>query len=95
MPGKSRHERGKHSVQSSKRRSKPSRPPTLAQQSAVAQAGIPVPSPNVSIPSVSVPTRTARPVIIRNPYITSELRTIGILGGILLIALVVLALLLP
>ena len=92
MPGKSQRRRGKYSAQSKKRKSRPSRPTMLAQQPAVAQTHESVSSPKVSVPSASVPTPMAEPASVRYPYIASELRTIGILAGIMLIVLVVLAL---
>ena len=94
MPGKSRHRRGKYSIQSKKKKGKPSRLTMLAQQQAVAQTHEPVSSPIVSVPLVSVPAPVAKLAAIRYPYIATELRTIGILAGIMLIVLVVLALVL-
>ncbi len=90
MPGKSRRRRGKYSIQSGKKKGRSSRPTILAQQPAVAQTREPVSSPDVSVPSVSV----AKPAAVRYPYIATELWTIGILAGILLAVLVVLALVL-
>ena len=92
MPGKSQRRRGKHSTQSKKRKSRPSRPAVLVQQQALAQTHESVSSPEASVPSASVPTPMAEPASVRYPYIASELRTIGILAGIMLIILVVLAL---
>ena len=94
MPDKSRRRKGKYSPQSKKRKSRPNRPPVLAQPPAVAQNHQPVSSPVVSVPSASVTTPVAKPTAIRYPYIATELRTIGILAGIMLIVLVVLALVL-
>ncbi len=94
MPDKSRRRQGKYSFQSKKRKGKPKRPTMLAQQPAVAQIHEPVSSPNVSVPSATVPTPMSKPASIRYPYIATELRTIGILTGIMLIVLVVLALVL-
>jgi len=92
MPGKSRSRRGKYSPQSKKKKSRPSRPTIPAQQPAVAQTHEPVSSPKVSVPSASVPTPMAKPVAVWHPHIATELRTIGIIAGIMLIVLVVLAL---
>jgi len=88
MPGKSRRRKGKHSFQSKKKKGRASRPTILAQQPAVAPTGEPVPSPSVSVPSPSVPAQMAKPAAVWHPYITTELRTIGILAGIMLIVLI-------
>ena len=92
MPGKSRHRKGKRLPQSKKRRQRFSAP--VAQHQAVAQTREPVSRPAVSAPSPSVPTPVAKLVAIRNPHIATELRTIGILAGIMLVILAVLALVL-
>lgn len=94
MPGKSRRRVGKYSIQRKKTKSSSSRPSTLTQPSAVAQAGEPVASPNLPVPGAGVPTPKAAPATVWYPYVATELRTIGILAGIMLIALVVLALVL-
>ena len=92
MPGKLRRRRGKYSLPSKKKKGRPSRPATVIQQPAVAQAHGPVSSTDVSVPSASVPTPTARPAAVQYSYIATELRTISILAGIMLVVLVVLAL---
>ena len=94
MPGKSRRRRGKYSPQSKKRKSRPNRPSVFAQQPAVAQTHEPVFSPDAPVPSASVPTPVAKPEAVRYPHIATELWTIGILAGVMLIVLVVLALVL-
>ncbi len=95
MPGSSRRSRGKYSVQSKKRKGRPKHPTIVAQQAAVAQTHEPVSSPDVPAPSASAPAPVAKVAAARYPYIATELRTIGILAGILLIVLIVLALVLP
>ena len=94
MPGKSRRRKGKHSIQSKKRKDRPSHPTVAVQQQAVAQTREPVPPSNVSASSTGIPTPMAKPATVRYPYIATELRTIGILAGITLIILTVLALVL-
>ncbi len=91
MPGKSRRKRKKYSIQSKRNKGRPSRPSVLGLQPAVAQTREPVSSPIVSVPSASVPTPVAKPAATRYPYIATELRTIGILAGIMLVILIVLA----
>ena len=94
MPGKSRRGRGKHSPQSKKRKSRQRFLATVTQQQAVAQTYEPASHPGVPTPSASVPTPVAKLAAARYPHIATELRTIGILAGIVLIILVVLALVL-
>ncbi len=94
MPGKLRRGRGKYSPQSKKKKGSPSRPAMLAQQPAVAQTDESVSSPAVSVPSARMPTPLAKPAADRYPYIATELRTIGVLAGIMLIVLTVLFLVL-
>ena len=94
MSGKSRRERGKHPPQSKKRESRRRFLATVAQQQAVAQTYEPVSRPNVPAPSASVPAPMAKLAAVRYPHIATELRTIGILAGIMLIILVILALVL-
>ena len=92
MPGKSRHRKGKRLPQSKRRKSRQRFLATVAQQQAVAQTYEPVSRLGVPAPSASVPTPVAKLAAARYPHIATELRTIGILAGILLIILVVLAL---
>jgi len=90
MPGKSRRKRGKYSSPSKKKKSRVGRPAAVAQQPAVAQTHQSVSSPSVSAP----PAPVTKPAAVHYPYIATELRTIGILAGIMLIVLTVLALVL-
>ena len=85
MPGKSRHRKGKGKL---------NHPPILAQQPAVTPTSKPVSTPEMSIPPASMPSLATKPVAVWHPYITTELRTISILSGIMLIVLIVLALVL-
>jgi hypothetical protein len=94
MPGKSRHRKGKRSPQSKKGKSGRHFSATVAQQPAVAQVYKPVSRPDGSAPLASVPTPVAKLAAARYPHIATELRTIGILAGIMLIILAVLVLVL-
>ncbi len=94
MPGKSRRGRGKHPPQGKKRKSRQRFLATVAQQQAVTQTYEPVSHPSVTAPSATVPTPMAKLAAVRYPHIATELRTIGILAGIMLIILVILALVL-
>lgn len=68
-----------------------------SQQPAVAQTYKPVAPPKVTAPSVKVAAPSVKeptPAVARYPQISNELRRIGMLAGILLVTLVVLALVL-
>ncbi len=94
MPGKSRHGKGKRSSRSKRRRERQRFPTVAAQPQVVTETPKPPSRPSVSAPSVSTPPPVIKPAIVQYPYIAIELRTIGILAGILLVILVVLALVL-
>ena len=83
MSSKSRHTRGKRSSRSKKRKSGQRSSTTITPQQAVTETPKPAPQPSTPIPKV-------KPVAAQYPYIVKELRTIGILAGIMLITLVVL-----
>ncbi len=89
MPKKSRRIKV---LQSKRRKSRQSFSATAAQQRAVAQTSKSVVSPPLSAPPVSVPTPMAKLSPARYPYIVAELRRFGILAGIMLVILIVLAL---
>ena len=89
MTGKSRRKRGKQS---------PSRK-ARGQQRPAATTRTPVASPPSEVvsqpkaasrPATEPAPQSTRPQTIQFPYITTELRTIGILAGIILIVLIVL-----
>lgn len=94
MPGKLRHVKGKHPPQSKKRREKQRSQTTVAHQQVAAQISKPATHTGMAAPSASVPATSTAPPIARYPYITTELRRIGILAGIILALLIVLALIL-
>ncbi len=94
MPGKSRHDRRKHSFQSKKKKGRRSSPGVVARRQADIQIDKPVASPRVAAPSASAPTPMPVLTAVRHPYILTELRRIGILAGVILAILVVLALVL-
>ncbi|UCG09787.1 MAG: hypothetical protein JSW30_03285 [Dehalococcoidia bacterium] len=94
MSGKSRHGRGKHSSHGKKKKMK-LRQPMLA--SPPSPAAVPAEAP-VSPPEAPI-VETKRsisppPIMAKYPYIFSELRRIGILGGVMLVILIALALIL-
>jgi len=94
MSDKSRHGKGKRSFHSKGKKSRQHFSATAAQQRVVAQTNKPVVSPKLSAPSVSAPTPTTLTTA-RYPYVVAELRRFGILAGIMLVILIVLALVLP
>ena len=91
MSGKSRRHKGKHSFQSKKKKSSQRFSGAVAQEQVAAQvpeAGVPA---EVSVPAARAPTPVAKSATVRYPYITAELKRIGILTGIILVILIVLA----
>ena len=92
MPGKSRRGRGKRL--SKKKKGRLASPTVAAQQPAATQTYEPVVPSKVAAPAASVPTSRPTPAAVRYPFIATELRRIGILAGIMLVVLVVLALVL-
>jgi len=94
MPGKSRHDRRKHSFQGKKKRSKRGPPGVVAQRQTDIQIDKPVVPPSVAAPLASAPTPMPGLIAVRHPYILTELRRIGILAGVMLAILVVLVLVL-
>jgi len=94
MPGKSRHGRGKHPPLSKRKRGRQRFSVAVTQQQAVAETHKPVAPAKVAAPSASVPTPMPILTPVQYPYILAELRRIGILAGIILAILVVLALVL-
>ncbi len=88
MPtNKSRHGRDKHLSRRKKSKMRLGASPVVAQSRAVAH-------PEVPASPAKVPTPTATLTATHYPYVVAELRRIGILAGIILAALVVLALVL-
>ena len=81
MPSKSRRGRGK------KKKGKRGSSPIVAQRQAVAQTYKPVSQAPIPSAKVLTPRSTLPPA--QYPYITTELRRIAILAGIMLVVLVV------
>ena len=92
MAGKSRRGRKKQSFQSKKKKSGRSLR-NVVQQQAVTQTSEPVTTPQQPLSSsVSIPTSVVKPAFTQYPYVIAELQRIGILAGIILVILIVLAL---
>ena len=91
MPHKSRRQRARHPA-----------PGPRKQEAPITQAGI---TPNATAPAASTPVEPAslprktahKAAAARNlyPYVITELRRIGILAGIMIVILIILALFLP
>ena len=97
MPSKQRHAKGRQPSRSKKRKSTRGSLATAAEQPVVSQTYEPVSrtkAPETLTSAVNVPASSAVSTV-QYPYIVPELRRIGILSGIMLAVLIVLALVLP
>ena len=92
MPGKSRRGRGRHLPRSKRRKGRKVSPAPAAQAPAVAQVHEPAPEADKPLPPTEAPKLRATLTAVQPPNIAAELRRIGILAGIILVILVVLAL---
>lgn len=92
MSGKSRRSRGKRSSQSGKKKGRLASSTITAQQPATTKAYEPIAPSKVAAPAASEPPSMPAPAVVRYPFIATELRRIGILAGIVLVILVVVAL---
>jgi hypothetical protein len=91
MPGKSRHAKGKH------HHSKKSKAKQRQEAIDVQQVTDGTPGQATAIDMISIPKTATSPAKTRTmqyPYIASELRTIGILAGIIIVILIISALVL-
>ena len=92
MPGKSRRGRGRHLPRGKRRKGRKGFPAPVAQPSAVTQGYEPASRAEVAVPRVKVPTPRVTVAAAQHLNIAAELWRIGILAGIILVILVVLAL---
>jgi len=92
MSGKSRRGHGRHLPRSKRRKGGKDLSAPVSQPSAVAPRYEPAPRAALLVPSAKTPTSRATVTAAQHPNIAAELRRIGILGGIILGILVVLAL---
>jgi hypothetical protein len=92
MPGKSGHGKGKHPRRSKKSKARQRHAIMALQQQAVAET----PKPTATVGARPPTSTTASPAAraSQHPYITTELRRISILAGIILVILILLALVL-
>ncbi|MDP2931154.1 MAG: hypothetical protein Q8O05_01485 [Chloroflexota bacterium] len=84
------HRRGKHSFQA-KKGARPGSPSVVSPPAAAVRPAEPV-LPGATAPPARTPSVKARAPAAAHPYIRAELKGIGILGGIMLLILIVLAL---
>ena len=90
MPGKSKRKKSKrYQPLSKKGKSKRHFEAPVAQQSAVTESGL-VSQPSKPTTPVSAPSPLAKTTAVRYPFITTELRAISILAGVIMIILIVL-----
>jgi len=92
MTPKSRRKRGKQPP--SRKGKSRQHTTTAARVPAAREAAKSIARPDVPPPPATTPRQSTRPQIIQHPYVAGELRTIGILAGIMLIILIVLYLVL-
>jgi hypothetical protein len=95
MPSKSRRKRGKHSFQGKKRKGKLTPAPMATEAPLAGQTNMPAAPPPVSAPSVSAPVPKTAPAISGYPNVAGELKRIGIIAAIMLVALAILSRVLP
>lgn len=94
MPGKSRHGKRKHSTLVKRRKERQGSLATTIRQPITGQTSMPALLRKVDS-KVSMPAPSATPATGQYHYVTAELLRIGILTGIILVILIVLALVLP
>ncbi len=97
MPGKSKHRKKKYPVQSKQGNIRPGQPTAFTSPPAVMQNNQPAVSPGLPASPPRLSTLTAKTTAgqhspINTSYIITELRTIGILTGVMLIILIALGL---
>ena len=89
MPGKSRHSKGKHLHHSKKSKAK-----QRQEAASIRPLATEIPGPATAV-EVLLPSKTAAPLAktrtMQYPYISGELRRIGILAGIIIVILIILA----
>ena len=94
MPGKPKHGGKKYSPQSKKKKVKSVPPGRVAQQPVTIQTEESAPQYSAPTPSIHTPPAMVIPTAARYPFIAIELRTIGVVAGIMLAVLILLAVIL-
>ena len=95
MPSKSGRGRRWRPPQSKRKKGRRSPPAAVIQQQIAAPTHKVASPSKVSAPSVGTSAPGVAPTPARYPYVVSELRRTGILAGIILVTLVILAVVLP
>ena len=95
MPSKSRQSHRGHLPRSKRKKGKRSLPVATVQQKVVVPTEKAATSVDVSTPVTSVSAMKAAPAPAPYPYVVKELRRIGVLAGVILVILIVLAVALP
>ena len=93
MPAKSKHGKGKHHHQSRRSKAIQRQASSAVKQTAVDDTQVPTAGPDIP-PVPEVRTESAKVKTMQYPFIVNELRRIGILAGIILVALIILAIIL-
>lgn len=84
--------RGRHLPRGRRRKGRKGFSAPVAQPSAVSQAHEPAPQAEVAVPKAKMPIPKATVTAAQHPDVAAELQRIGILAGIILVIMVVLAL---
>jgi hypothetical protein len=93
MPAKSKHGKGKHHHQSRRSKAIQRQNSSAIKQNAVDETQ--VPTDGLDIPPVTkVRTEPVKVKTMQYPFIVNELRKVGILAGIILVVLIILAIIL-
>ena len=91
MPSKSRRKRSKQSFHGKKRKGKLTPVLKTTEPATASQTGTPADPPTVTAPPVSKPAPAPTPTAASYPYVTSELKRIGIIAAIMIVVLVILS----
>ena len=93
MPAKSKHGKGKHHHQSRRSKAIQRQNSSAIKQNAVNETQVPKDGPDVP-PVTQVRTEPVKVKTMQYPFIVNELRRVGILAGIILVVLIILAIIL-
>lgn len=91
MASKSRRKRGKQSLHGKKRKGKLTPVLKTAEPATASQPGAPAAPSAVTAPPASKPVPAPTPAAARYPYVSSELKRIGIIAAIMIAVLVILS----
>ncbi len=94
MPAKSKHGKGKHPHHSKKKKAIMRQAGSQPQPQPQATATAPKPAEPARVTAETKPARTQEAAVLRYPYVTEELKRIGILAGIIIVVLIVLSIIL-